>query len=359
MLHGIIRAMSLATRCTACGTIFRVVQDQLKVSEGWVRCGRCQEVFNALEGLFDLERDPPPQRPQPRAAEPAPPAAVAATPAGDEWDSTQSESRSAAPAEEADLPATSESDVLDSRFLRRELDGYAEEPGDNERIEPDFADAQFPSELLQEGPPAVDGGALEKEALPRRIRGSRLRSRSKKLEGSSETASPQFVRSADRAARWRRPWVRAILAGLVLALMALLAVQMAYQWRDLLAAERPDMQPYLAQMCEQAGCQLQAPRRIDDLTVESSALVKADGSGDTYRLTVVLRNHGRLPVQLPDVDLSLTDTNGTLLARRALTPAEFRAKDTPLGAGGESTLQTLLATPGQRVAGYTVEIFYP
>ena len=48
--------MSLATRCAKCGTVFRVVQDQLKVSEGWVRCGRCSDVFNALEGLFDLER---------------------------------------------------------------------------------------------------------------------------------------------------------------------------------------------------------------------------------------------------------------------------------------------------------------
>ena len=52
--------MSLATRCTSCGTVFRVVQDQLKVSEGWVRCGRCNEVFNALEGLFDLGRELPP-----------------------------------------------------------------------------------------------------------------------------------------------------------------------------------------------------------------------------------------------------------------------------------------------------------
>src|SRR6195952_1644114 len=53
--------MSLATRCITCGTIFRVVQDQLKVSEGWVRCGRCDEVFNALEGLFDLEHEAPPR----------------------------------------------------------------------------------------------------------------------------------------------------------------------------------------------------------------------------------------------------------------------------------------------------------
>ncbi|MGZ5268379.1 MAG: zinc-ribbon domain-containing protein, partial [Caldimonas sp.] len=51
--------MSLATRCTSCGTVFRVAQDQLKVSEGWVRCGRCDAVFNALEGLLDLDRETP------------------------------------------------------------------------------------------------------------------------------------------------------------------------------------------------------------------------------------------------------------------------------------------------------------
>ena len=49
--------MSLVTRCPACGTVFRVVQDQLKVSEGWVRCGRCSEVFNAVDGLFDLDHE--------------------------------------------------------------------------------------------------------------------------------------------------------------------------------------------------------------------------------------------------------------------------------------------------------------
>lgn len=80
--------MNLATRCTTCGTIFRVVQDQLRVSEGWVRCGRCAEVFDAREQLFDLERDSPPpwpplststepapveRRPAPPAPEPAPP----------------------------------------------------------------------------------------------------------------------------------------------------------------------------------------------------------------------------------------------------------------------------------------------
>jgi hypothetical protein len=50
----------------------------LKVSEGWVRCGLCNEVFNALPGLFDLDKDPPPPRPAhapPPSPEPTPPSA--------------------------------------------------------------------------------------------------------------------------------------------------------------------------------------------------------------------------------------------------------------------------------------------
>ena len=38
--------------------VFHVVQDQLKVSGGWVRCGHCDEVFNALENLFEAEHLP-------------------------------------------------------------------------------------------------------------------------------------------------------------------------------------------------------------------------------------------------------------------------------------------------------------
>ena len=43
--------MSLITRCPACGTMFKVVPDQLKISEGWVRCGHCSEIFDASAHL--------------------------------------------------------------------------------------------------------------------------------------------------------------------------------------------------------------------------------------------------------------------------------------------------------------------
>jgi len=43
--------MSLVTTCPSCGTIFRMVREQLDASDGWVRCGHCMEVFDAKTNL--------------------------------------------------------------------------------------------------------------------------------------------------------------------------------------------------------------------------------------------------------------------------------------------------------------------
>ena len=51
--------MSLITRCSACGTMFKVVADQLKISQGWVRCGHCSEVFDAAANLQPYAPQPP------------------------------------------------------------------------------------------------------------------------------------------------------------------------------------------------------------------------------------------------------------------------------------------------------------
>ena len=46
--------MSQITRCPSCATSFKVVADQLRISEGWVRCGQCKEVFDASEHLLPV-----------------------------------------------------------------------------------------------------------------------------------------------------------------------------------------------------------------------------------------------------------------------------------------------------------------
>ena len=43
--------MSMYTRCSHCDTYFRVSREQLQVSSGQVRCGRCHKVFDAFAAL--------------------------------------------------------------------------------------------------------------------------------------------------------------------------------------------------------------------------------------------------------------------------------------------------------------------
>jgi predicted Zn finger-like uncharacterized protein len=43
----------MLTRCPHCQTHFRVTAEQLKIRQGKVRCGACQDVFDALDSLSD------------------------------------------------------------------------------------------------------------------------------------------------------------------------------------------------------------------------------------------------------------------------------------------------------------------
>ena len=62
--------MRLITRCPQCETTFRVIPDQLKLAQGWVRCGRCTRVFEADQHLFEVPAPTP--QPEVPAASPAP-----------------------------------------------------------------------------------------------------------------------------------------------------------------------------------------------------------------------------------------------------------------------------------------------
>jgi predicted Zn finger-like uncharacterized protein len=367
--------MSLATRCPACHTAFRVVQDQLRVSEGWVRCGRCNEVFNALDGLFDLERDPAPTSGTAAASVPredSPSAAVqaglgallskassdsapaATSPAAP----TPARSRARPPAPAAapdhdDAPTTSE--VLDSRFLDRSTYGALHESD----VEHEFADARLDSDLHNEEsaePPRPAGWTPRSAGTPRSsARRSGPRSRASADEGPAHT--PGFLRQAEREARWRRPAVRATLSLIALTLVAALSFQWARHERNWLAAHHPQTRPWLEQLCAWTACRVGPWQSIDHVVVDNSSLAPG-GAPESYRLTVHLRNRADVALALPAIELALTDLQGGLVTRRALLPADFRAGET-LAARSDVTLRLDFRTPGHRVAGYTVEAFYP
>lgn len=372
--------MSLATRCTACNTVFRVVQDQLKVSQGWVRCGRCGAVFNALEGLFDL--DPAPTT-APEAPAPAPATAALgmpeAAPAADTADvpaaapaelppATEARAMPAAAAPHWDEPwapdvATPATIVSDPGPAQVEAHrpgnfagsgaGAASDATPASRVDEadriDFADARFNTALLAEegivtGDSSLEGMPLADAAAPPLI---------------ADGAPPEFLRKAERTARWSSPRARWTLSLLCLMLLLVLALQVLLHYRDLVATLLPESRPALQAACEVLQCRIEPLRRIDDIVIESSSLNALPGS-DAVRLSVVLRNRGVFPLALPAIELTLTDAGGQMIARRILPPSDFGAgASAVLPAASELPLQLVLTTSGRRASGYTVEPFYP
>jgi len=295
--------MSLAARCPACATVFRVVQDQLRVSEGWVRCGRCAEVFNAIENLVDLEAD--------AAARPA-----------------------------ARAPRTDR--VLED--LARFSPAGAT-PAPVSAPEPVPAPPVEATVAMASTAPAAAVGADGEAAMAGAAR-------------AAAPAAPEFVRRADQAARWRHPGVRLLLLLLSIVGAAGLAAQVAVEYRELVAAHWPPARPLLEQLCAPLACRVEAPHAIDSLVVESSGLVRAEGSAN-YRLSVVLRNRAPIAVSTPAIDLTLTDSQGAVIARRVLRTVELGAAQQSLQPRADLSMQATLAATERAISGYTIEIFYP
>ena len=320
--------MSLATRCVACGTVFRVVQDQLKVSEGWVRCGRCGDVFNALEGLFDLERETAPAwTPSQRGALDLLPASV--------------DERNAETAASAAL-TTADDDATDARNA-----------ADDTEIDT-RADSQLETRLL-------DRDDLDDSAVGRGEQTDFDASAGDDLRAAAATPdpAPAFLRQADTAARWQRPRVRLALTLVATVLGLLLAGQAALWQRDAIASRWPQASPLLTQICEPLGCRVEPLRRLDGLAVESSGLTELDNAS-LYRLQIALRNRYTQPLLTPALDITLTDSRGEVVARRVLSQRDFgSAAPTVVAAGAELSLQAVLDTGERRVSGYSIEIFYP
>ena len=335
-------ASGLATRCSACATVFRVVPDQLRVSGGWVRCGRCAEVFNALEGLVDLETGLPKRT-----------GAGLAPAVADEAEGTEAHYEYAQPAARPGSLELAESTPAPVHAVP-----------DDDAVNDSGADAQTDART-----DAQTDAQTDVQTEPRPDFSAEITAE----ERAQAAAKPSFVASADRAARWRQPQVRVglLLVGLLAVLG--LAAQVSLEYRNLLAAAWPESRPWLEGACVSLGCKVEAARAIEHLAVESSGLVRVEKS-NLYRLQVGLRNRAGIDLAVPALDVTLTDSQGALIARKVLRVADLGAAQATIGAGRElnlqATLQSVAAaasaaiTAGsdaavQPIAGYTIELFYP
>ena len=297
--------------------MFKVVSDQLKVSQGWVRCGQCANVFDAS---LHLQTAKPPQTDLPVSI--VEPDAIAVAPA-----------------------------------LSPDIDGVADKSPQNASVNTSEADdSSFAQEVtatlkVTDSPvaaaPMVDAPDETADEVP---------------------ADVSFVRDARRQAFWRRPLVRVLLVLLALLLLAVLALQLAVQQRDRLAVFEPRLKPALQLVCEVLACNVGPVRQIEAIVIDNSSFNKVNGS--VYALSFVIKNTAPTEVAMPSLEVTLTDTQDQAVIRRVLTPAQFGMVSGLLGAStefsGALTLQLMpsetprdTANVSRRVAGYRLLAFYP
>jgi predicted Zn finger-like uncharacterized protein len=332
--------MRLITRCPACGTLFKVVPDQLRISEGWVRCGHCADVFDATA---HMQADAAPDRSEPEVD---PPRAHVL-----QRESVQEESES-------------QSDAFASSLHTEVGESSAFEPPDSSQLEAEaLALMEDPLDRPFELRRPDDTG----EAEISRLRDSISELPSDEPLASEPSAQPalhevSFVRDAHRNAYWARPRVRATLVLVALMLGSLLALQLAVHERDRLAAAQPALQPWLTRLCRPLDCRVGPPREIDAIAIDSSSFNKLRGE-DAYRLNVTLRNQALTQVAMPALELTLTDGQDQPVVRRVLLPAEFASAANVIAAASEwsASIPLAVAADGSstRIAGYRLLAFYP
>ncbi len=313
--------------------MFRVVQDQLRVSEGWVRCGRCDTVFQAHDALMDLVESPPLSSEDGEFA--PPPSALARGITASNTPRRPSEPLGvSSPSHDTDFPPTEWAGTQAPSF-----DDSA--PPDTTLRQPEAVRAPDPAPDRAPSGEAASAAPLSAAA------------------SSASSVKPGFVRQAERQDRWRSPATRAAMGFMALVLAGLLAGQVAFHHRDWVAARSPAAKALFTQVCARWGCTVEAPRTLRHVTLEGSGLARVAQDSQAVRLTVNLRNRGSTDIAVPSIDLSLTDATGQLIARRALSPADFRVEPAVIEGNSERQLELLLSAGDQAVTGYTVELFYP
>lgn len=396
--------MSLITRCPACSTMFKLVTDQLRVSGGWVRCGRCNEVFDAATHLLPYQESVQMARRQSMSSTPlsaeqsatareaAPSDAAPAQPSvparvGEEGASLQGDVTAPMPPESLDAEdAVLLSDPAPrprASFLpwsASELQAWREarvaREGAAELVTPAAA-TDAPADVAEHAPPPsapVEPELPETDHDPVGV--DFVLSDMGKADAAdpSEADTPQpeagkldvelsalsFVAAAKRRAFWSSRPMRATLWSVAVLLTLVLATQVVVSRRDALAARHPDWVPLLRTLCQPLACRIQPYRQLEAVVIDSSAFHRMNDS--TFRFSVGLRNQQDMPIATPALELTLTDASEQPIARRVLSAAEIGA---PLAIparsefSGTNTVTVSAPSDPAAVTGYRLVAFYP
>lgn len=154
-------------------------------------------------------------------------------------------------------------------------------------------------------------------------------------------------------------WLMSLFA--VLLLIAAVT-QSIYFWRSDISVYYPKLKPLLAQVCEQLGCRIDLPKKIEFIIIDDSDMQEdADHDGLIHFSSTLINQAGFIQTY-PNIELTLTDIEDKPKLRRIFTPAEYLPEHTDIAsglpAGAEIKVKLALTARGESVAGYRISVSY-
>ena len=287
------------TRCPSCKTVFRVTDAQLALRDGMVRCGHCQTIFDGNGELISLAPVPVSEGDPVDEALLGPPTV------------TLRSSRALEPVPRIERPSQIEPRLNDEPPAARDSIVHSIDDVDDDRGD----DLDFEHRFSWDKP----------------VRQSR-----------------------------RHTWVYVL--GILL-LMALLAAQLLYHFRDAISAHWPATKPALTGMCAAVGCSVRPLRDVGALSIDASDLQVDPAHKGLLILTATVRNRAAYALAYPHLELTLTDAQDQVVVRRAFAPSEYLGGTVDAAAGlpgnGEAALKLFIDASATTQAGYRLYLFYP
>ena len=356
------------TVCPKCTLTLAVTAADLRTGQGYVRCGRCLNVFNALLALSEEPVEQGAAAPAYSQADPASSSQLSAALASSATDSAEPEhamesrvhlagdaaprtylatERSSDGAIEnesslAEGTGSFETIVLEGDAITQTEEFVPEESIDNEiaalterlneaahqpldsttDFEHDYH-AQFaaisPAATTPAADVAVAGAPAAGAPAAPQARGSPWE-QAAMLGADLDAADMVTVPRPRRSVRW--------LAGCTV-LVLLLGVQIINHWRDALASA-PALSAPMSRLYASIGVPLDPHWNLAAYDVRQQGAATDPGDSHVIRVRLSLANHAQRAQPLPLLRLTLLDRYGKATAARDLTPAEYWPQGSPV-----------------------------
>lgn len=330
--------------------MFRIVPDQLRISEGWVRCGQCDEVFDANLHLHSVDERASATRPR---ANPSHLPESLAYDWGPELSGAPIDEDALQPAPVEPPVQTASEDAPDAHAQQepeQQPDPVHETVGllasDLPEVHPEsHLDNDWTATVYAD--PAQFGAHYQPQPLDR-------------LDDLVDDPAPSFMTASVKPrSSWR--WLgKKTLGAACGGLAMLLLMQIALHERDRIAAASPALNPLLLAACEVLSCTVSPLKAIESIAIDSSAFTSVRPG--VYLLQLNLKNLAPTEIATPALELTLTDGQERAVLRRVVLPTELSGKASVAAGmelGATLPISVKAGVSPEKISGYKLLAFYP